>query len=60
MKYVGVHIDKKIQIQDEVKHFLKQMACGTKTIYTFCYRIPKFLTKTVLKEIFISNLHHNW
>ena len=43
VKYLGVYIDKNLSFQDEVKHLLKKMAGGIKTIYTLLNRIPTFL-----------------
>ena len=56
VKYFGVHIDKNLSFQDEVKHLLKKMAGGIKTIYTLRNRIPTFLMKTVLNAFVISHL----
>ena len=59
VKYLGVHIDKNLSFQDEVKHLLKKMAGGIKTIYTLRNRIPTFLMKTVLNAFVISHLHYS-
>ena len=59
VKYLGVHIDKNFSFQDEVKHLLKKMAGGIKTIYTLRNRIPTFLMKTVLNAFVISHLHYS-
>ena len=58
VKYLGVHIDKNLIFQDEVKYLLKEMARGIKSIYTLRNRIPMFLMKTVLNAFFISHLHY--
>ena len=59
VKYLWVHIDKNLSFQDEVKHLLKKMAGGIKTIYTLRNRIPTFLMKTVLNAFVISHLHYS-
>ena len=59
VKYPGVHIDKNLSFQDELKNLLKKMARGIKTIYTLRNRIPTFLLKTVLNAFVISHLHYS-
>ena len=56
VKYLGVHIDKNLSFQDEVKHILEKLAGGIKTIYKLRNRIPTFLMKTVLNAFVISHL----
>ena len=59
VKYLGVHIDKNFSFQDELKHLLKKMARGIKTIYTLRNRRATFLMKTVLNAFVISHLHYS-
>ena len=59
VKYLGVHIDKNLCFQDEVKHLLKKKAHGIKTIYNLRNRIPTFLMKTVLNAFVISHKHYS-
>ena len=33
IKYLGVHIDRLLNFQEETKHILNKMAAGIKTIY---------------------------
>ena len=59
VKYLGVHIDKNLSFQDEVKHLLKKLAGGIKTIYTLRNWIPTFLMETVLNAFVVSHLHYS-
>ena len=59
VKYLGVPFDKNLSFQDEVKHLLKKMARGIRTICTLRNRIPTFLMKKVLNAFAISHLNYS-
>ena len=44
VKYLGVYLDRNLTFQ-EVKHILRKMACGIKTIFSIRKRFPKNKTK---------------
>ena len=59
VKYLGVHIDSNLTFQEEVKHILRKMARGIKTIYAIRRSIPQKLLILVLNALVLSHLHYS-
>ena len=59
VKYLGVHIDSNLTLQEEVKHILRKMARGIKTIYAIRKSIPQKLLILVLNALVLSHLHYS-
>ena len=59
VKYLGVHIDSNVTFQEEVKHILRKMARGIKTIYAIRKSIPQKLFIHVLNALVLSHLHYS-
>ena len=59
VKYLGVHLDSNLTFQEEVKHILRKMARGIKTIYAIRKSIPQKLLILVLNALVLRHLHYS-
>ena len=57
--YLGGHIDSNLTFQEEVKHILRKMARGIKTIYAIRKSFPQKLLILVLNALVLSHLHYS-
>ena len=48
VKYLGVYLEQNLTFQEEVKHILRKMACGIKTLYSIRDYFPKITKKVRL------------
>ena len=58
IKYLGVYLDRNLTFQEEVKHVLRKMACGIKTIYSIRNYFPMKTRLLLLNALVISHLHY--
>ena len=49
VRYLGVYLDQNLSFQEEVKHILRNLACGIKTIYSACFNRTKYESSSDLK-----------
>ena len=56
VKYLGVYLDQNLTY--EVKHVLKKMACGIKTIYAVKQFLPAKICLLLLNALVLSHLHY--
>ena len=59
VKGLGVHIDKNLTFQEEVKHILRKKARAIKTIYAIRKSIPQKLLILVLNVLVLSHIHYS-
>ena len=59
IKYLGVHIDRLLNFQEETKHILNKMAASIKTIYEIKRTIPDNMKKLILNAFVLSHLHYS-
>ena len=59
VKYLGVRIHSNLTFQEEVKHILRNMARGIKTIYAIGKSILQKLLILVLNALVSSHLHYS-
>ena len=55
---VGVYLDQNLTYENEVKHVLKKMACGIKTIYAVKQFLPEKVCLLLLNALVLSHLHY--
>ena len=58
VKYLGVYLDQNLTYEPEVKHLLKKMACGIKTLYCVRELLPEKICLSLLNALVISHLHY--
>ena len=58
VKYLGVYLDQNLTYENEVKHVLKKMACGIKTIYAVKQFLPEKVCLLLLNALVLSHLHY--
>ena len=58
LKYLGVYLDQNLTFQEEVKHILRKMACGIKTLYSIRDYFPEKVRLLLLNALVISHLHY--
>ena len=58
IKYLGVYLDQNLTYQEEVKHILRKMACGIKTLYSIRDYFPEKVRLLLLNALVISHLHY--
>ena len=59
VKYLGIHLDRNLTYQQEVKNILHKMACGIKTIYCLRDFLQQKEKVLVLNSLVISHLHYS-
>ena len=57
IKYLGVYLDQNLTFQ-EVKHTLRKMACGIKTLYSIRNYLPENVRLLLLNALVIGHLHY--
>ena len=57
IKCLGVYLDQNLTFQ-EVKHILRKMACGIKTLYSIRDYFPEKVRLLLLNALVISHLHY--
>ena len=57
-KYLGVYLHQNLTYENEVKHVLKKMACGIKTIYAVKQFSPEKICLLLLNALALSHLHY--
>ena len=58
VKYLGVYLDQNLSFKEEVKHILRKMACGIKTLYSIRDYFPEKVRLLLLNALVISHLHY--
>ena len=58
IKYLVVYLDRNLTFQEEVKHVLRKMAGGIKTIYSIRNYFPMKTCLLLLNALVISHLHY--
>ena len=58
VKYFGVYLDQNLTYENEVKHVLKKMACGIKTIYAVKQFLAEKVCLLLLNALVLSHLHY--
>ena len=58
VKSLGVYLDQILTFQEEVKHILRKMACGIKTLYSIRDYFPEKVRLLLLNALVISHLHY--
>ena len=58
VKYLGVYLAQNLSFQEEVKHILRNMACGIKTLYSIREYLPELTRLLLLNALVISHLHY--
>ena len=58
VKYLGVYLDQNLTYEPEVKHLLKKMVCGIKTLYCVRELLPEKICLSLLNALVISHLHY--
>ena len=58
VKYLGVYLDQNLTYENEVKHVLKKMACGIKTIYAVKQFLSEKVCLLLLNALVLSHLHY--
>ena len=58
-KCLGVHIDKNLTFQEEVKHILRKMAREIKTIKGIRKSIPQKILILALNDLVLNHLHYS-
>ena len=58
VKYLGVYLDQNLMFQEEVKHLLRKMACGIKTLSSIRDYFPEIVRLLLLNALVINHLHY--
>ena len=58
VKFLGVYLDQNLTFQEEVKHILRKMACGIKTLSSIRDYFPEKVRLLLLNALVISHLHY--
>ena len=59
VKYLGVYLDQNLTFQEEVKHILRKIAGGIKTLYSITDCFPEKIGLLLLNALVSSYLHEN-
>ena len=58
VNYLGDYPDKNLTFQEEVKHVLRKLACGMKTVFFIRRKFPVKTRLRLLNALVIGNLHY--